>query len=166
MSPASRMKRALVSLLLHLARIYSVTVAVSRDSPDPEVRSAYRRVCLKVHPDKAGGCKDATVNLNVAYSSWVDAMRTPGKAGRPSKPQARTATHSSLSSSGPDAKRRKEYRIQGKACSTWQDGVPPASTQCFAFSCGAEAGSSVRKGSAQSLRGGLVQEGCCLAGLV
>lgn len=115
MSPASRMKRALVSLLLHLARIYSVTVAVSRDSPDPEVRSAYRRVCLKVHPDKAGGCKDAAVNLNVAYSSWVDATRTPGKAGRPSKPQARTATHSSLSSSSPDAKRRKEYRIQSEA---------------------------------------------------
>ena len=47
-------KRALVKVLLALAIVYAVRVDVSRESPDPEVAKAYRRIDLKAHPDKGG----------------------------------------------------------------------------------------------------------------
>ena len=47
MSPTSRLKRVLVTLLLHFARIYAITVDVSRDSPDTDVKKAFRKVILK-----------------------------------------------------------------------------------------------------------------------
>ena len=56
MSPTSRLKRALVTLLLHFARIYALTVDVSRDSPDTDVKKAFRKVILKVYPDSRGQC--------------------------------------------------------------------------------------------------------------
>ena len=47
-------KRALVALIKFLAGIYSLTVDVKRESPDEEVRKAYRTLSRKVHPDKGG----------------------------------------------------------------------------------------------------------------
>ena len=47
-------KRALVSLLLRLASLYSLTLGVKRDSPDTEVKSAFRRVSKKAYPDRGG----------------------------------------------------------------------------------------------------------------
>ena len=47
-------KRAFISVLLSLARAYHLIVDVNRDSSDPQVQKAYRRVLLKVHPDKGG----------------------------------------------------------------------------------------------------------------
>ena len=47
-------KRALVSLLLALARQYNVSAMVKRDSSDQDVEKAFRRVVKKVHPDKGG----------------------------------------------------------------------------------------------------------------
>ena len=47
-------KRALVKLLKELAVLYSLTVGVTRDSPDPAVRTAYRKVSVKTHPDHGG----------------------------------------------------------------------------------------------------------------
>ena len=41
-------KRAMVSLLLRVAALYAVTVKVKRDSPDGEVKRAFRQVCKKV----------------------------------------------------------------------------------------------------------------------
>ena len=69
MSPTSRLKRALVILLLHFAHIYTITVDVSRDSPDTDVKKAFRKVILKAHPDKVGGSVDAAKKLTVAYGS-------------------------------------------------------------------------------------------------
>ena len=47
-------KHAFISLLLSLARAYHLIVDVNRDSSDPQVQKAYRRVLLKVHPEKEG----------------------------------------------------------------------------------------------------------------
>ena len=47
-----RAKRALVSLLLALAGAYGVPLTLTRDSPDTDVKKAWRRVSAKVHPDK------------------------------------------------------------------------------------------------------------------
>ena len=47
-------KRVFVTLLFTLAVTYGVTLAVTRDSPDSAVQTAYRKLLLKVHPDKGG----------------------------------------------------------------------------------------------------------------
>jgi hypothetical protein len=46
--------RVLVSVLLVLARSYLVVLEVNRDSPPEQVLKSYRKVLLKVHPDKGG----------------------------------------------------------------------------------------------------------------
>ena len=51
-SPLQAAKRALVSILLQLARRYKVKVTVSRDATDKDIQTAYKRIALKVHPDK------------------------------------------------------------------------------------------------------------------
>ena len=53
--PVQLAKRVLVSLLLELARAFSLTVDIKRDSPDKVLKTTYRKVMLKVHPDKPGG---------------------------------------------------------------------------------------------------------------
>ena len=45
-------KRAFIKVLLHLAVTYAVKLSLSRDSPADAVSAAYRKVSLKVHPDK------------------------------------------------------------------------------------------------------------------
>ena len=59
--PASNLgaaKRAFVKVLLSLAVSYAVTIEVNRDSADSDVLRAYKRLVLKVHPDKGGRRKD------------------------------------------------------------------------------------------------------------
>ena len=53
-SPSDLAKRALVRQLISLARVCSVTLQLNRDFPDTDVLQAYRRLILKVHPDKGG----------------------------------------------------------------------------------------------------------------
>jgi len=52
-------RRTLVSVLRSLGRAYRVSVTVTRDSPDAAVTAAYRRILLKIHPDKGGRVEDA-----------------------------------------------------------------------------------------------------------
>ena len=47
-------KRAFVKLLLRLAVAYHVVISVNRDSPDPAVQAAFRKVVLKVGRHPAG----------------------------------------------------------------------------------------------------------------
>jgi hypothetical protein len=60
-------KRALVVLLVALARQYNVTLKVSRETPDSEVRSVCRKVLRKVHPDKERK-KEGNQTRNTAYA--------------------------------------------------------------------------------------------------
>ena len=53
-SEVDRAKRALVTLLKRLAALYSVTLDLSRDSGDASLRTAYRKVSRKCHPDHGG----------------------------------------------------------------------------------------------------------------
>ena len=82
MSPAQLLKRALVTILLELARVYALDLGLSRDSPDPNVKKAFRRVILRAHPDKAGGSEAASKKLTAAWSQWLEAGRSKGKPGR------------------------------------------------------------------------------------
>ena len=58
-TPLQLAKRAFVKVLLALAAQYSVSLQLTRDSPDAHLLPAFRRVVKKVHPDKGGreeGC--------------------------------------------------------------------------------------------------------------
>ena len=51
-SPALQARRALVKLLLTLSSLYAVVINLHRDSVDDDVSHAFKKVLLKVHPDK------------------------------------------------------------------------------------------------------------------
>ena len=48
-------KRAFVKLLVRLAHAYTIIMSINRDASDPKVLAAFRKVVIKVHPDKGGG---------------------------------------------------------------------------------------------------------------
>ena len=117
-------KRALVSLLGRLAVAYNVTISVSRDSSDDKVTAAYRKVVLKVHPDKGGAVQDAQ-DLQAAKGNWETARRGAeknAKRGRPAAahnkggrraPRGRGDTlRASLAE--PEDNERKQYRVQSR----------------------------------------------------
>ena len=76
MSPLQKLKRALVTILLGLARVYSLDVTLTRDAPDTDVKKAFRRVILRAHPDKPGGSEAAAKKLNEAWGKWLEAGRS------------------------------------------------------------------------------------------
>ena len=45
-------KRALVTLMKRLAALYSVDCKVTRDSAESEMRTGYRKLSVKTHPDR------------------------------------------------------------------------------------------------------------------
>ncbi len=53
-SVVDRCKRALITLMHSLAALYGARVNVTRDSPDKAVKTAYRTLSRKVHPDRGG----------------------------------------------------------------------------------------------------------------
>ena len=124
MSPAQLLKRALVTILLELARVYALDLGLTRNSPDTNVKKAFRRVILRAHPDKAGGSEAASKKLNAAWSQWLEAGRSKHKPG-PSK------TASATGALVPKAK-KPEYRFQGKAALLTYQGIVDVS-QWHAF---------------------------------
>ena len=82
-------KRASVKVLLALASAYCFSLSVTRDSSDAVIRGAYKRVLLKVHPDK-GGSNDDMRRLSHARDEWENARNEKGHAER--KPSAAEAT--------------------------------------------------------------------------
>ena len=74
--------RALVSVLLVLSRSYFLTLVLNKDSSPEQLLKAYRKVLLKVHPDK-GGTKEEAQTLQVVKESWGKARKaSTGKAVR------------------------------------------------------------------------------------
>ena len=79
-------------VLRSLAESYGVVVDVSRDSPAASVTAAYKRVVLKVHPDKGGRLEDAQ-RLQVAKDAWDAAKKKRPGSSRNANP-ARAAPQS------------------------------------------------------------------------
>ena len=108
------LKRALVSVLLEAARVYDLSLNLKRESPDQVLSTSYRKVMLRVHPDKPGGSESLAKRIIDAHSAWQEASKKPQAAGRPSG-----TTHGSVASTG--GRKHKEYRVQSTAVlMTWQ----------------------------------------------
>ena len=51
-------KRALVSLMKRFALLYAVDLDLTRESPDAAVRTGYRKLSVKTHPDRGGAKRE------------------------------------------------------------------------------------------------------------
>lgn len=103
-----------MSLLLRLARAHVLALGISRESPDPALLSAFRRVSRKVHPDRGGSLTESQ-RLNAARDSWDEARRSAPGPGRPT-PQQRGGARSSEQVLLPTVSTAKGgYRIQSVA---------------------------------------------------
>ena len=71
-TPAARFKRAHVTLLLELARVYGLTMSLNRDSADDVVKKNFRKIMLRAHPDKAGGSEATAKRLNAAWENYTE----------------------------------------------------------------------------------------------
>ena len=61
--------RLLVAAVKSVARAYRVSVDLTNTAPDAAVRSAYRKVYLRAHPDKEGGSMDHAQRL---FAAWYE----------------------------------------------------------------------------------------------
>ena len=106
-SPLQAAKRALVKVLLALASAYNVSVQVTRDSADSAVNAAYKKLALKVHPDK-GGTTEHFQQLQDAKEKWDTARQNSATRG---------AAASDVVVSGQDDRNTAEngHRVQCKA---------------------------------------------------
>jgi len=84
LSPLESAKRAFVSLLLRLGRSHGVPLQISRQSPDPDLLKAYRRISKKVHPDRGGSLAESQ-NLNASKDAWEEARQKSKCPGRPAQ---------------------------------------------------------------------------------
>ena len=93
--PCSRIlvaTRALVALLLVLARRYELVLQVNRDSSPELLVKAYKKVLLKAHPDK-GGSKEAAQKLLNAKADWESARKASAAGGGQTKERADRQTN-------------------------------------------------------------------------
>ena len=72
-SVAQVAKRAFVKILLELAALYGLAPNVNRESSAKELEAAFKRVCLKTHPDK-GGKRAHFQKLQAARETWQKAQ--------------------------------------------------------------------------------------------
>jgi hypothetical protein len=81
-------QRALVKLLLSLAQAYQVVLAINRDSAKAAIQKAFRKVSVKVHPDKGGSTTDFQ-RLTVAQSGGADVGVAARAAAPPGQGRSR-----------------------------------------------------------------------------
>ena len=119
---ASVFKRALVKLLLTLAREFALTLSVSRDAPDEQVKKALWKVIVRIRPDKPGGPVGRTKTLNDAWSNWQGAQRAPGRPLRHLLMQITKVMLRCAVQKQPAA--RQGYRVRGSAVMSTYKGSP------------------------------------------
>eukprot|EP00438_Fugacium_kawagutii_P013006 Skav209217 [mRNA] locus=scaffold603:13551:14422:+ [translate_table: standard] len=67
-------KRALVTLLLTLAKLYAVSLTITRDADNDLVEAAFRKVVKRTHPDKGGKLEDQQ-RLQAARAKWQSLLQ-------------------------------------------------------------------------------------------
>ena len=95
-------KRELVKVLK--AFKYKITLKLTRDSADSDVERAFKKVSLKVHPDKGGVVADFQT-LSVANDAWQNISKNKSRPGRPAGRQQQPKVDALLSVAGPEEKK-------------------------------------------------------------
>ena len=117
-SAIDRAKRALVTLLRALATAYGLAFDLTRDSPDRAIRSTYRKVSRRTHPDHGGKAEDQTA-LNNAFGTWEQALRDSqgGHRGRGQNGAATDGLGSTLNAwqRGRGNDKEKDFRFRSLA---------------------------------------------------
>ena len=85
----------MVKLLKALAVKYGVQLEVTRDSCGKDVVKAWRKLSLKLHPDKGGDAQDFA-KLSAANDAWQDLLKSKGCPGRPRETTERVALRTKL----------------------------------------------------------------------
>ena len=113
-SEVDNAKRELVKLLRSLSQRYQLRLDVSRDSSDKEVSKAFKKVSLRVHPDKGGEQADFQL-LSATNDTWQELVKRKGAVGRPpteaKAPRRKTAQACVLAAPAES----KEYRVCSRA---------------------------------------------------
>ena len=121
-SATRRLKEALLRVIRNLASIYGIVLQLNRDSDDAVFKSAFRRLSLKVHPDK-GGTAAHQQQLNDAFQAW---QKANSPAGRPRQGAQAASSSATGLAAGPQAKakQRSAFRVQGLAVMLTYQGFP------------------------------------------
>ena len=114
MSHKQLAKRAFVSVLLELSRSYNVAIDVTRDTADDILSRAFRKVALKVHPDKGGSEADQK-RLNDARDRWEEANANGARGRPPKRPAADGSDGNAMASQSEPPKKKGAYRLQSTA---------------------------------------------------
>lgn len=93
--------RAFVSVLVAMSRRYSLALEVNRESSPEQLLKAYRKLLLKVHPDK-GGKKEDAQSLQAVKETWDKLRRATAVKGAEAKEGAIVC------------QQRKEFRVHAK----------------------------------------------------
>ena len=117
-SALDRARRALVGLLKTIAALYGVVESISRDSPDKDLRSAYRRISRKTHPDH-GGDAEHQKSLNNAMGAWEEAQKASRRHGGDRRKGGSSAdgaaqVPSGLPATHGDPKEKGKFRFQSQ----------------------------------------------------
>ena len=133
-SSVDRAKRALVSLLIRLAKLYSIVLDITRDSADVDIRRAFKKVSRKAHPDR-GGSGEHQQTFNDTHAAWEQSQRDAKGRGRGRQRPTATPHDASgvLLTLRAQAKNKKDFRFQSAAVlltyqkfqarSVWEDFV-------------------------------------------
>ena len=114
-SAVQQATRAFISAINPMAGCDGVELHISRDSPDADLCSAYRKVSRRVHADRNGHGEHQKC-LNGAHEAWVEAFSTAKGRGGQGLRRPRTAAISGCGCQGlriPRAVGGQGYASQG-----------------------------------------------------
>lgn len=105
-----RLKRSLVALLDAWEKVdYYAILGVSPTAPDKELKNAYRKACLRLHPDK-GGDKQQFQQLQDAYARILEERSKRKQAG---EHEEMPAQHRAQPQSQPQQAQQKPHTAGG-----------------------------------------------------
>ena len=98
-------------MLKTLAATYCIILSLNRNSSDDDVRSAFKKVSRKVHPDKGGSGADQSL-LTAARDVWLDAIKEA--AGKHGGKKAKASPEHGLVTPSRREREKKEagFRVQ------------------------------------------------------
>ena len=76
-------KRTLLATMRAVALSFGMVLTCNRDSSDKDVVVNFRKLALRVHPDRPGGSTAQQGRLNDARAAWEDVRASAQNAGRP-----------------------------------------------------------------------------------